>query len=94
MSNELEADLLIGEDMKAFLNSDVGKYILGCAEQDIQEYRESLQELDPYKYTTLADLQNAIADISRKAEIAGLVKGYIADAIIRGQQAEHTLNEE
>lgn len=94
MTEELEAEEIIGKDMKSFLVSPSGKYIDGCTQQDIDLAKDELLELDPYKSTTLQELQNKVIAIQTKARIAIALRSYIAEAIVKGNQATHQLNQE
>lgn len=37
----------LGEDVIAFLNSKVGRYLHGCAKQEIEELRDALERCNP-----------------------------------------------
>lgn len=91
---DLEAAMELATDFKKFLQSDPGKYLIGCAEQDTKIAKDKLLELDPYKYKTLTELQNAILSIQREANIAMALQNYIGVAIVEGEQAEQHLNTE
>jgi hypothetical protein len=91
---ELEAAMELSIGFKKFLKSDPGKYLIGVAEQDTKIAKDQLLEIDPYKYTTLADLQNAILSIQREANVAMALQNYIGVAIVEGEQAEQHLNTE
>lgn len=88
------AQIEIGEEARRFLATELGKYIDGCTEQDIENAKDELLELDPYVSKTLKELQNAISQIQQKAINAASLRGYIAEAIINGDQAIHQLQGE
>lgn len=90
----LVAEAELGEQAKKFLVTKVGRYIDGCSKQDIDEAKDQLFELDPYKFDTLVELQNAIASIKAKAVSAMKLRGYISEAIVRGNQAVDLLSNE
>lgn len=94
MNEELEAQELIGRRFREFLASDVGKYLSGCTEQDIDAAKDELLELNPYSFDSLVDLQNKISQIKRRAEIASALIEYIQEAIVQGNQALHQLENE
>lgn len=96
MSEEatLKAQAEMGEQARKFLTTPVGKLLIGSADQDLEEAKDKLLELDPYRYTSLVDLQNAIQAIKAEAICALKLKGYIGEAIIVGDQATHTLSSE
>lgn len=89
--SDLIADVEIGEQAKAFLQGDLGRYLEGCAQQDLTQAKDELFDLDPYKYTELVALQGAISAIQRKGKIALDVQQYLAEAITNGSQALHQL---
>ena len=94
MSEELLAEDLLGREVKEFLLTNVGKYIDGCTQQDIQSATDEMMAIDPYAYTSLAELQNKISSIKLKALIGESLRGYMADAIVKGNQALHQLENE
>lgn len=89
-----EAEFLLGLEAEKFIQSDLGKYINGCIQQDIESAKQELSELDPYKYTTLPELQNAITEIQNRSRASKDLYSYISEAINRGIQAEHQLDQE
>jgi hypothetical protein len=99
MTNEVEQETIITAlaeaqlsiEVEKFLDTDIGRYILGCREQDEKDALEKLVEFDPYKYNNLGELQTAFAKIQENVLIARKVHGYLSDAIIRGNQAEEIL---
>jgi len=93
MTDELLADFELGEEAKRFLNTELGKYIDGCSQQDVDNAKDLLLELDSYSFTDLQSLQNAINAIQNKAKTAQDIRIYIAEAITNGQMAEHQLDQ-
>ena len=97
MSEELEtaaAEVVLGIDVENFLETSVGRYILGCSEQDEADAIGNLLNIDPYKSATLGELQSAISKAQNDVLIGRKVQGYLTDAIIRGNQAEEVLQNE
>ena len=88
MSDITEAQIKLGLQAEAFEQSDIGRLILGQAEQDIQEAKDKLLGIDPYKFSTLSDLQNAISSLQSDAKTAQRIKDYIDETIINGHQAD------
>lgn len=84
-----ETELLI--EVEQFLETNVGKYILGCREQDEKDAFDKLVDFDPYKFKTLGEVQSAISALQQDVLLAKKVHGYLSDAIIRGNQAEEIL---
>lgn len=91
---ELISTAEFGDRVEALVQSDIGEYLEECAEQDAQEALEELMKLNPYDFSTLGELQSAIAGCQEKAHIARKILGYLGDAIIRGQQADQQLDED
>ncbi len=79
-----EADL--GRQAKEFLQSDIGRYLLGCAQQEHQEAVEKLKRVGFWRYRRIADLQNQ----AWRAEQFML---WLRDLLIRGHTAEGALVE-
>ncbi len=97
MSDELDAvaaEVVLGIDVEKFLETDVGRYIMGASEAEGQDAAEAILDIDPYEYETLASLQSCIAKLQQNVHIARKVHGYLSDAIIRASQAEEILQNE
>jgi len=87
------AEVEVGEAIRSFRNSDTGKYLKGVCDQDVEEAKEKLLELDPYAYSSLVDLQRSIAHIQRKALIANELQRYMEGAIQTSEAALNALTE-
>lgn len=86
------AEAELGIQVEQFLeNSPVGRYLVGCGEQDEQRVLDELIDFDAYKYTTLGELQTAFAKIQQNLLISRKVHNYLTDAIINGRQAEEII---
>jgi len=81
----LLAEAMLGRDAEDFLNSDIGRYIIGRADQEIAEATELLTRVSPWRRRRIAQLQN---DIWR----AQSVKGWLAEMITSGKAAFHALD--
>lgn len=90
-----EADLVaageLGDKVAAFLETEIGMYLLAARDRDEKEAQESLLSLDPYQYDSLGKLQAAIAAAQENVVLARKVQGYLGDAIINGRQADQLL---
>lgn len=84
----------IGDKARAFIQSPLGQYLDSLTIEEIEEAKEKLLNLDPYKFTELSKLQSEIAGIQRDATVARYLRGYLAAAIENGNQATHQLSEE
>lgn len=91
MNEALIAQAQLGDKVRAFLEGDIGQYLLGCAKQDIEAAKDLLFDLDPHKFTTLIDLQNEIIRLQDKGKKAMGLQGYLSEAIVNGDQAIHQL---
>jgi hypothetical protein len=79
-----EAD--IGREAKEFISSAIGRYLLGCAQQEYKEAVFKLKRTAFWRFRRIQQLQN---DIWR-AETFML---WIRDLIVRGRAAEIGLAE-
>lgn len=87
----LKAQEKLGQDVVAFIQSDIGRYLDGTLKQDEDQAKSELLELDPLKFTTLVDLQNAIVQIQLKVKIAQSIHDKLEEAINTGRDATHQL---
>jgi len=69
-----------GRQVEDFLGSDIGKYLVGRAEQEADEAMEKLKCVAPWRRTRIRDLQ---AQIWR----AESFQRWLGNAIVEGQQA-------
>jgi hypothetical protein len=88
MSNtELYAEAIIGRDAEDFVNSDIGRYVIGCAEQEANEAIAQLKNVYPWRRRKITELQNKIW----RAES---IQTWISELIIKGRQAQQQLEED
>ena len=88
MSNtELYAEAIIGRDAEDFANSDIGRYVIGCAEQEASEAMAQLKNIYPWRRRKITELQNKIW----RAES---MQTWISELIIKGRQAQQQLEED
>lgn len=80
-----------GEKVAAFLESEIGRYLEQRAQIEEEQAAAAMLELDPWEFTELTVLQNHIARIQEKVVMARNNQGYLADAIVRGQDADNLL---
>lgn len=80
----LAVEFDMGEQAEEFVNSDLGRYMLGCAKQDLAEAHVKLSKTLPFRWRRVQALQNDI----RVAENFML---YLRDLIIRGRAAGKAL---
>ena len=82
----LVAEVDLGEQAKAFLQGDLGKYILGCASQEILEAQEALALVLPWRRRRIQELQNRIWR-------AKSLLSWLRDLLSAGRTAESALEE-
>lgn len=87
MNEELIAEAILGRDVEDFLNSEVGKYLVGCAEQEANEAMNELKKIATWRKRRIAELQNKIW----RAES---FQRWLGELIIGGRQAIQQLDEE
>lgn len=87
MNPELYAEAMLGKDVEEFLNTDIGRYLIGRAEQESAEATDQLKKVYPWRKRKIQELQ---ARIWR----ADSVQGWLAELIISGRQSLQTLDEQ
>ena len=80
MNDELIAEALLGEEAEKFLVSDLGRCLIGMAQQDVKEAEEGLKLVDPEDKKLIVALQN-------KAWLGGNFEAYIRELISKGRIA-------
>lgn len=86
MNETLLAEAMLGQDAQDFLNSDIGRYLVGMAEQEEQEAIDLLSRVSPWRRRRIAELQNQIWR-------ARTVKGWLVAMVTAGKAAEHALED-
>lgn len=90
MSNdnaELYAEAVLGKDAEEFLSSDIGRFLIGRAEQEASEAMELLKKCYPWRRRRIAQLQSEIW----RAES---IQSWLGELIIRGRQALSQLEQQ
>jgi flagellar biosynthesis chaperone FliJ len=80
LNDELIATAEIGEKAKEFLESDLGKVMLGLAQQETQIAMELLGEIDPTNEKKIRDLQNQI-------KVGKWFTQWLTELVTDGEQA-------
>jgi hypothetical protein len=79
---------VFGREVEDFVEHDrIGQYLIARAKEDIASAQEKLLEADPTDAKTIAKLQ-------LDARVATRVRGWLADAIQNGRDAETLINQE
>ena len=84
MHSELDvllAEAELGEEAKRFLESDLGKAVIGMAEQNVELARIRLGEIDPDDNKLIRTLQNEI-------KLGERFKQYVLELFQNGEQAK------
>lgn len=76
----LEAEIVLGDDMEKWLQSDQGRYMVAGFESYEAEAVEALTKVWPWRWRRIAQLQERIRLARRFSQIA-------AEAVVNGQQA-------
>ena len=82
----LRAEYEIGQAADAFWHSELGKYILGCAEQDTDAAMAKYKDVDPEDAKSIRELQNEVDGPARALN-------WLNGAIIRGRESLHNLEQ-
>lgn len=82
----LLAEGVLGKDAEQWLNTELGKTVLGLAEMEAQEALEELKTVKPWRWLRIRELQNMVW-------LADHFQSYLTQLIIRGRQAIHTMEQ-
>ncbi len=77
---ELIAEACIGDEARQFLESDLGRTVMGIAEQGVENARLAMEVVDPHDAKAMMKLQNEIA-LGRR------FKGWMIELLNRGENA-------
>jgi hypothetical protein len=83
----LVAEAMLGRDASEFLASDVGRYLLGRCEQEIETAQDALSRVSPWRRNRIRELQNEIWR-------ARSVRGWLIELVDAGKAAEDILEHE
>lgn len=90
MNDELIAAAELGEEARRFLESDLGKCLLGMAQQEVELAQEALERVSPTDVEAIRSLQNK-ALMGRQFEqwlMELLDKGNNAMTVFKHQQSQ------
>lgn len=76
-----------GKQVEDFLTSDIGDYLLKCAERKEREAMEALKVVLPWRRRRIQQLQNEI-------RLASDVERWLGDAIAAGHAAMEQIKED
>lgn len=84
--NQIIKSIDFGFEVEAFLQSNIGKYLIGRAEEEVEAAVESLKSVDPENPKEIRGLQHKIS-------VAENIQYWLADAIQAGHNAQEQLQE-
>lgn len=87
MHDLLMAEAVLGRDAEEFLNSDIGRYLIGRCDQEIDEAQELLSTVSTWRKRRIQELQNRIYR-------AKSLKVWISELITNGKAAEAAMEDE
>ncbi len=82
----LLAEVELGLDAQQFLGSKLGRYLVGCAQQEVKQAFVDFKAADPEDKKAITALQNRIW-------VAERFQQWIAEAIGNGTNAEHQIQQ-
>jgi hypothetical protein len=80
------AEAALGRDAREFVESDLGRYMIGCAQQEYAEAMVKLKTVAWWRRRKIVELQN-------KAWRAECFMVWLRDLVIKGKAAELALEE-
>ena len=80
------SEAALGRDAVEFFSSDLGRYMVGCAQQEYQEAMAKMKSIQPWRFIRIRELQN-------EAWRAEKFIVWLRDLIIKGKAAELALEE-
>jgi hypothetical protein len=83
------AEAVMGEEVRQFLTSSVGRYLHGCAKAEYDRCRDKMFDLDPYTPEGKRKYEQLKAD----AKSAQNFMKWCVEAITTGNEAEVMLKE-
>lgn len=83
------AQAKLGEDIREFLVSAPGRYLHGCAKQEIEQYRDALEKCNPDSIFG----KRKIRRLQKRAEAGRFFMTWCAEAIQVGEMAYQQLEE-
>ncbi len=87
MRELLMAEAVLGKDAEEFLNTDIGRYMMGRCEQEIDEAQDLLSRVSPWRRRRITELQNQIYR-------AKSLKSWLIELVNNGNAAQAVLTED
>lgn len=83
-NRQVEDDMILGQDVRDFFDTNVGKYLLVRIESEVASATEDLVEID----MNLPESINKFKSIQNRILVAKSVESWLAQAIMASNQAE------
>lgn len=80
----LYAEVMLGQELITFLNSDLGRTLRGMALQDLQSAKDALMQADP-------DDTSEVRRLQFKGAVAQSFMQYLQEIAVRAENAEQAL---
>ena len=83
-ARELFQTAILGKDAADFFKTEIGQYVIGRAQIEIEQAKNDLVEANPYNEQDIMKLQSAIRTAQKAIR-------WLNDAIKAGEGAEHNI---
>jgi hypothetical protein len=87
MNDLLLAEAILGKDAEEFISSELGRFILGRCDQEIQEAQDLLAVVSPWRRNRIRQLQNQVWR-------AKSLRSWLIELINSGRMAEQALEDQ
>lgn len=82
----------LGDDVLTFLNTPVGRYLHGCAKQELELLREEMEGIDPDGRLSFFS-RRKLRRLQKKAQAARYFMRWCTEAIMEGEHAFRQLTD-
>jgi hypothetical protein len=87
MSEDLMwAEAVLGRDAEEFISSDIGRYLIGCAQEELGRAQDELAQVSPWRRNRIRQLQNQIWRAKN-------VQQWLTEVISAGRAAQAMLED-
>jgi hypothetical protein len=59
-TDALLAEYALGKDAESFMKSQLGRYLVGCCEQELRDAQEALSTVSWWRHNRIKQLQNQV----------------------------------
>lgn len=87
---EYFAQAQLGEEAIQFLHSNLGRYLHGCAQQEVEALRDELEKIDPDRRLSFFS-RRKLRRLQKEAQAARYFMRWLAEAIQQGNYAFNQL---